>query len=106
MREKEFALLDSEKVEELEKELSIIRQKEITFTNEPIVTSISSISFPVFNFQKQLIGVVLCSVNQQITKKEEESLSEYIIEMSRNISNSLGYQQIRLRKNSEFINRG
>lgn len=93
-REKEFALLDSEKVEELEKELSMIRQKEITFTNEPIVTSISSISFPVFNFQKQLMGAVsVVGFNEQITKKEEKSLSEYIIEMSRNISNSLGYQR-------------
>ena len=93
-REKEFKLLSPEIIEGLEQELSIIRQNEITFSNEPIVASVSSISFPVFNYQKQLLAAVsVVGFNEQIPMNEEEELSQYIIGISREISNSLGYQR-------------
>ena len=92
--EKELKLLSPEMIEGLEQELNIIRQNEITFSNEPIVASVSSISFPIFNYQKQLLAAVsVVGFNEQIPMIEEEELSQYIIEISRGISNSLGYQR-------------
>lgn len=94
-KEKEFNLLNKEKIEALEKEIKLIRQKEITFTNEPIVASVSSISFPVFDFQKKLLGAVaVVGFNEQIPMNEDGELSKYIIKMSRNISQVLGYEKI------------
>jgi DNA-binding IclR family transcriptional regulator len=86
-KEKELGKLPSEQREAFEQELQQIRQKEISFANEPIVPSVSSVSFPVFNYQKQLLGAVaVVGFNEQIPKTEDEPLSQYIKEISKQIS--------------------
>ena len=44
-----------EQREAFEEELQRIREKEISFAAEPIVPSVSSVSFPVFNHLQQLL---------------------------------------------------
>jgi len=86
-KEKEWGKLPEEQRKTFEEELKTIRQSEIAFAAEPIVQSVSSVSFPVFNYQKQLIGAVaVVGFNGQIPKTEDEPLSRYIKEISRQIS--------------------
>jgi DNA-binding IclR family transcriptional regulator len=86
-KEKELSMLQPEEWDSLEIELKMIRQKEIVFTNEPILPSVSSVSFPVWNYQKQLVGAVaVVGFNEQLPKTDDEELSKYILEISKQIS--------------------
>lgn len=86
-KEQELEGMPLEQREAFEQELRTIRQSEIAFAAEPIVQSVSSVSFPVFNHQKQLISAVaVVGFNGQIPKTEDEPLSQYIKEISKQIS--------------------
>lgn len=86
-KEKELMGLSAKQREAFEQELRTIRQGEISFAAEPIVQSVSSVSFPVFNYQKKLISAVaVVGFNDQIPKTEDEPLSQYIKEISKQIS--------------------
>lgn len=92
-KEKETNKLLSESLEQLEKEIETVRMKSIAFANEPIVTSVSSVSFPVFNYQKNLMGAVaVVGFNEQIPMKEDDELSKFILNISKEISSNLGYR--------------
>ena len=86
-KEKELKKLLPEQREAFEEELQRIREKEISFAAEPIVPSVSSVSFPVFNHLQQLLGAVaVVGFSEQIPKTEDEPLSLYIKEISKQIS--------------------
>jgi DNA-binding IclR family transcriptional regulator len=94
-REKELKQIPSEKVVQLEEECTLIREKEIAFAREPLVSSISSVAFPVFNYKKNLLGVVtMVGFSELIPKNEEEDLSKYLIKISHEISGSFGYNHM------------
>ncbi|MFC6604500.1 IclR family transcriptional regulator C-terminal domain-containing protein [Ectobacillus funiculus] len=57
-KEKELKQTPLEKARQLEEECKLIREKEISFAREPLVSSVSSVSFPVFNYKKKLLGAV------------------------------------------------
>lgn len=92
-REKELKQAPPEKVEELEEECKSIREKEIAFAREPLVSSVSSVSFPVFNYKKKLLGAVtIVGFSELIPHNEEEELSKYLMNTSKEISGSFGYK--------------
>ncbi|MBT2728307.1 IclR family transcriptional regulator [Bacillus sp. ISL-75] len=81
-----------DKVSQLEVERRLIQEKEIAFAREPLVSSVSSVSFPVFNFKKKLLGAVtIVGFSELIPSNEEEELSQFFIQTSKEISRSFGF---------------
>ncbi|MFD0828270.1 IclR family transcriptional regulator [Neobacillus sp. M.A.Huq-85] len=92
---KEFMQLSPEKVRQLEEERYIIQEKEISFAREPLVSSVSSVSFPVFNYKKRLLGAVtIVGFSQFIPDHEEDDLSQYLVQISKEISGTFGYNSL------------
>ncbi|HZG71810.1 MAG TPA: IclR family transcriptional regulator [Chondromyces sp.] len=92
-RETELKQVPPEKVKQLEEEYKSIREKEIAFAREPLVASVSSVAFPVFNYRKNLLGAVtIVGFSDLIPQNEAEELSKYFIDMSKEISGSFGYK--------------
>lgn len=86
-KEKGLKKLSPEQHEAFEEDLQNIREREISFAKEPIVQFVSSVSFPVLNHQKQLLGAVaVVGFKEQIPTTEDETLSQYIKEISKQIS--------------------
>lgn len=89
---KEFMQIPTEKVSQLEDECGLIREKEIAFAREPLVSSVSSVSIPVLNYKKKLLGAVtVVGFSEFIPQNENNDLSHYLIEISKEISASFGY---------------
>lgn len=92
-REKELKQTPLEKVNHLEEECKLIREKEISFAREPLVSSVSSVAFPVFNYKKKLLGAVtIVGFSELIPHNDGEELSRYLMNMSKEISGSFGYK--------------
>ncbi|KKI93431.1 IclR family transcriptional regulator [Bacillus sp. SA1-12] len=92
-KEKELKEIPLEKVNQLKEECKSIQQKEISFAREPLVSSISSVAFPIFNYKKKLLGAVtIVGFSEKIPHNEEAELSRYLLKMSKEISEGFGYQ--------------
>ncbi|HWO96218.1 MAG TPA: IclR family transcriptional regulator [Bacillus sp. (in: firmicutes)] len=92
-KEKELKHIPLEQVEQLKEECKLIREKEISFAREPLVASVSSVAFPVFNYKKKLLGAVtIVGFSELIPHNEEEELSGYLMSISKEISASFGYK--------------
>jgi DNA-binding IclR family transcriptional regulator len=84
--------LTTDQLQQLDTELGRIKEKEISFAREPLVHSVSSVSFPVLNYKKNLLGAVtVVGFSEQIPKNETEELSQIIMEISKEIARSFGY---------------
>ncbi|WP_045520066.1 IclR family transcriptional regulator [Neobacillus niacini] len=93
-KEKEFMQIPPEKIGLLEDECRIIWGKEIAFAREPLVPSVSSVSIPVLNYQKKLLGsVTVVGFSEFIPQNEHNELSRYLIGISKEISGSFGYRR-------------
>ncbi|WP_209123595.1 IclR family transcriptional regulator [Alkalihalobacillus sp. BA299] len=92
--EKEFSNMPEEKIRQFKEECNSIKEKEISFAQEPIVSSVSSVAFPVFNYKKKLLGVItVVGFSNIIPTSEEEELSQFLINISQEISGSFGYKR-------------
>lgn len=92
-KEKEFMQIPKEKAVLLEDECRIIREKEISFAREPLVPSVSSVSIPVLNYQKKLLGsVTVVGFSEIIPQNENNDLSRFLLGISKEISASFGYR--------------
>lgn len=89
--EKESKKLHADQLTLLKAEISSIQKKGISFAVEPIVQSVSSLSFPVFNNQKSLIGAVaIVGFTGEIPANEEGKLGKLVLETSKEIYKHLG----------------
>jgi DNA-binding IclR family transcriptional regulator len=92
-KEKEFMQISSEQISQLEGECESVREKEIAFAREPLVSSVSSVSVPVLNYKKQLLGAVtVVGFSEFIPQNVNNELSRYLIDISKEISGSFGYR--------------
>ncbi len=92
-KERELKQTRPEKINHLEEECKLIREKKISFAREPLVSSVSPVSFPVFNYKKKLLGAVtLVGFSEFIPNEEEEEFSRYLMSMSKEISGIFGYK--------------
>ncbi|MFJ5758432.1 IclR family transcriptional regulator [Neobacillus sp. NPDC093182] len=90
---KEFIQISSEEISQLEGECESVRKKEIAFAREPLVSSVSSVSIPVLNYKKQLLGAVtVVGFSEFIPQNENNELSRYLLDLSKEISGSFGYR--------------
>jgi DNA-binding IclR family transcriptional regulator len=89
----EIIQIPPDKVEQLELECQFIREKEIAFAREPLVSSVSSVSIPILNYKKKLLGAVtVVGFSEFIPQTENNELSSYLLEISKKISGSFGYR--------------
>ncbi|WP_066072567.1 IclR family transcriptional regulator [Neobacillus soli] len=89
----EFKQIPPEKVSQLEDECRFVMEHGIAFAREPLVSSVSSVSFPVFNYKKELLGAVtVAGFSEFIPKNENHELSHYFIQISKEISGCFGYR--------------
>jgi DNA-binding IclR family transcriptional regulator len=90
---KEIMQIPPDKVSQLEFECESIREKEIAFAREPLVPSVSSVSIPVLNYKKNLLGAVtVVGFSEFIPQNENNELSQYLKSISKEISGSFGYK--------------
>ncbi|NHC40670.1 IclR family transcriptional regulator [Bacillus sp. MM2020_1] len=90
---KEFMQIPQKMARELEDECRLIREKEIAFAREPLISSVSSVAIPVLNYQKKLLGsVIVVGFSEFIPLDENNELSQYLIQISQEISGSFGYR--------------
>ncbi|MEH7177600.1 IclR family transcriptional regulator [Neobacillus vireti] len=88
----EFKQISSEMVTHLEEERIIVQEKGIAFAKEPLVSSVSSVSFPVLNYQKKLLGsVTVVGFTEKIPTNENHELSHYLIQVGSEISACFGF---------------
>lgn len=88
----ELKRMDEQQREQYLKEIEWVRAQEIAFASEPLVSSISSIALPIFNFQARLLGViVVVGFSNTIASKLEDMMSQYLIRMRNEISEAFGY---------------
>jgi DNA-binding IclR family transcriptional regulator len=92
-KEKELMQIPQEKVDLLEDECKIIREKEIAFAREPLVPSVSSVSIPVLNYKKKLLGsVTVVGFSEVIPQNEHHELYRYLVDISKEISGCFGFR--------------
>lgn len=96
-------LMDEWKAEELKRmdeaqqayfdqEIQFVRSNGIAFAREPLVPSISSIAFPILNFEGRLLSVVVVvGFSNTIADKLDDMMSQYLIKMRNEISEAFGY---------------
>jgi DNA-binding IclR family transcriptional regulator len=92
-KEKELMQIPQETVDLLEDECKIIREKEIAFAREPLVPSVSSVSIPVLNYKKKLLGsVTVVGFSEVIPQNEHHELYRYLVDISKEISGCFGFR--------------
>jgi DNA-binding IclR family transcriptional regulator len=92
--QKEVTNLTEEDILRLNEEFNVIKEKEISFAREPLVSSVSSVSFPVFNYGKKLLGAItVVGFSEIIPTHEEEQLSQYLLQTRKEISEAFGYKK-------------
>ena len=68
----EFQRLTPQQVENLEKEFAVIGRNHISFAEEPLAPYVSSISIPILNYRKQLLGsITIVGFKENIPKDLE-----------------------------------
>lgn len=91
-KEAEVKKLGPAQHQRLDKEIEAVRQKEIAYAKEPLIASVSSISFPILNFKKTLLGVVaVVGFTEQISTDENNDLNLFIKDKSKQINKIFGY---------------
>ncbi|NYE08290.1 DNA-binding IclR family transcriptional regulator [Bacillus niacini] len=90
---KEFMQISPDKISQLEAECDSIREKEIAFAREPLVPSVSSVAIPILNYKKNLLGAVtVVGFSEFIPQNEDNEISRYLLDISKEISGSFGYR--------------
>ncbi|WP_419954051.1 IclR family transcriptional regulator [Neobacillus niacini] len=93
-KEKEFMQIPLEKLSQLEAECKIIREKEIAFAREPLVPSVSSVSIPVLNYQRKLLGsITVVGFSETIPQDENNELSQFLLSISKELSAGFGFKK-------------
>lgn len=92
-KKQQLEKLNNEQRLRLESEIEFVRQYGISFANEPLVPSISSIALPIFNFQKRLLGTIgVVGFSDTVPKQIDDAMSQYLLKMNKEISQTFGYK--------------
>jgi DNA-binding IclR family transcriptional regulator len=77
--------------EQLMLDLETVRKDKISFANEPLIGSISSMSIPILNFQQKLLcSITIVGFTDDIPKSKDDRLSQYLIQKGTEISTEFG----------------
>lgn len=93
-KEKEWNKLTPEQRESLAAELEEVRQTHVSFAREPLVPFISSVGFPIFNYERKLMAsFTVVGFSQDIPQDSSHPLCVYLMEKSREISQVCGWRE-------------
>ncbi|KKI53488.1 IclR family transcriptional regulator [Staphylococcus equorum] len=85
------AFFDETQKEYEDEELNKIHNQQIAFAAEPLIPTISSVSFPVFTFNKELEGIIsVIGVKDNLPDSVESPDTHYLLEKQKEISKLLG----------------
>ena len=77
-----------------QEEILLIKQEKIALASEPIISSISSISVPILNYQEHLLGTLtIVGFKGEIPDSIHHPLSVYLRKKSSELSECYGYRQ-------------
>lgn len=92
-KQQQLENMDDNQKQKLESEIEEVRNQGISFAKEPLVPSISSISIPILNFGKRLLGgIVIVGFTNEIPQHIDDEISQYLLQKSREISGTFGYK--------------
>lgn len=93
-KEEEMKKLPFDRRKELENEINIVQEQQISFARDPLIPSVSSIAVPIFNFKKKLLGVLtMVGFSKTIPEKVEDPVSQYLLKVGQELSEGFGYVQ-------------
>lgn len=93
-KQSELHMMSEHQKELLIKEEAVIQSQMITFAKEPLVAHVSSASVPIFNYNSELIGcLTVVGFSEIVPKHPEDPYSQYLLQLSKDISVLFGYQQ-------------
>lgn len=89
----ELQAIPKELKEILEKEENDIQTQMIAFSKEPLVPHVSSASVPILNYNGELMGcLTIVGFSEIVPNHIEDPISQYLLELSKDISNIFGYK--------------
>lgn len=92
----ELRRMDEDQQALYEHEIQTVRTHGLALASEPLVPSISSIAFPIFNFDARLLGVVVVvGFSNTIANKLDDMMSQYLIKMRNEVCEAFGYNMKR-----------
>lgn len=92
-KEREWSKLTSKEQQELANELEQVRKAHVSFAKEPLVPFISSLGFPIFNYEQKLMACfTVVGFSQDIPHDVSHPLCDYLMEKSREISRVCGWR--------------
>ncbi|QGQ44049.1 IclR family transcriptional regulator [Metabacillus sediminilitoris] len=93
-KDKELAVLTDKERTYLLNDEGLIEENFISFAKEPLVPYVSSLSTPIFNYNKELIGAItVVGFSQLISQDLNDDLSQYLLSMSNQVSKRFGYKR-------------
>lgn len=93
-KQSELQTIPEHQKEILKQEEDMIQSQMIAFAKEPLVTHVSSASVPILNYNNELIGcLTLVGFSEIVPKQPKDPFSQYLLQLSRDISNIFGYKQ-------------
>ncbi len=96
-RNKELDQLSEQQKQAFHEGIEAVREHGIAFASEPLVPSISSIAIPIFNYEARVLGViVVVGFSNTIASQQDDMMSQYLMKMRNEISESFGYNLRRL----------
>jgi DNA-binding IclR family transcriptional regulator len=93
-KERELESLKEEERTFLINEEELIKNNSISFAKEPLVPYVSSVSIPIFNYNRELLGAItVVGFSQLIPQELKNEVSQYLLTISNDISESFGYKK-------------
>lgn len=80
-------------VQDLQLELETIRTQKVAFSHEPLINHVSSCSFPILNYKKELVAAVaIVGFTEQIPKSNEDAVVQQVLKINKEMSRAYGYK--------------
>lgn len=77
----------------LDEEIKTVRLEKFAFAKQPLIKQISSCSFPILNFNNDLVGcITTVGFTEQVPQKLTDSISQAILQEVNDLSATFGYQ--------------
>ena len=94
-KQSELQAIHNNQKEILEQEEKVIQSQMIAFAKEPLVPHVSSASVPILNYSNELMGcLTVVGFSEIVPKHIEDPTSQYLLQLSTDISNIFGYKPV------------
>lgn len=92
--EKEQSTIDGFDMVAFQRELKQIREKKFAYSYEPLTRHVSSLGFPILNYDGQLVGSFsVVGFSEDVPSNHESEIVHKILEISKRMSEIYGYKE-------------